>query len=374
MEPLLIQLALQAGRPLMNVVEQFYLQTNRHKRFPNLVQFKYSQLESDLKDKFVQQCRGLILDEADNWKVIARPLDKFFNYGEGSAATIDWNNAKVYEKLDGSLCIMYYYDGWRVATSGSCDASGNVGLSSRTFEELFWQVFMDKGFQTPTELCRNYTYMFELCTPLNRVVVDYGKSDLRLIGIRQRVTGQEVDISNSKQFDPVQKFDLRSMEDLMLTLDEMEPLKQEGYVVVDSNYNRIKVKHPGYVALHHMKSHFSVRYMVDLVRRAELAEVIAYFPEWSDILFSVKDSFDKLVDEIDRTYDLYKDIVEQKAFAQAVIKCRYSGVLFCLRNGKATSTRAFLKDMHIDTLIHLMGVKDSMEKLIQSSNLLKVAS
>jgi tRNA splicing ligase len=51
----------------------------------------------------VQECRGLILDESANWRIVAFPYTKFFNYGEEHAASIDWSTACVQEKLDGSL-------------------------------------------------------------------------------------------------------------------------------------------------------------------------------------------------------------------------------------------------------------------------------
>ena len=42
-----------------------------------------------MDNPIVQQARGIILDEAKDWKVVARPYDKFFNLGEGNAAPID---------------------------------------------------------------------------------------------------------------------------------------------------------------------------------------------------------------------------------------------------------------------------------------------
>jgi hypothetical protein len=48
----------------------------------------------------------------------------------------------VYAKEDGSLCQLFWYDNkWNIATSGSPDASGNVGDWGFTFEELFWKIW-----------------------------------------------------------------------------------------------------------------------------------------------------------------------------------------------------------------------------------------
>lgn len=65
------------------------------------------------------QCRGLILDK--DYNVIARPFKKFFNYEENKhTATADFN---IYEKLDGSLGIVFFYSGeWIIATRGSFES------------------------------------------------------------------------------------------------------------------------------------------------------------------------------------------------------------------------------------------------------------
>lgn len=56
-----------------------------------------------------RECRGLVLDEAKDWAVVAMPYTRFFNYGERWASSIDWATAKVFEKMDGSLMTMVRY-------------------------------------------------------------------------------------------------------------------------------------------------------------------------------------------------------------------------------------------------------------------------
>lgn len=70
----------------------------------DLVLLKYDQLNSDLGNEIVQECRGLILD-AHTFEVVCYPFNKFFNYGESHAADIDWRTAYVTEKLDG--CVSF---------------------------------------------------------------------------------------------------------------------------------------------------------------------------------------------------------------------------------------------------------------------------
>ena len=92
---------LRSGGKLAQLAEEFGITPRRHGRYPNLVLLKYSQINSPMAERIVQECRGLILDEADQWRVVSAPYFKFFNYGEPHVATIDWSTARVYEKLDG---------------------------------------------------------------------------------------------------------------------------------------------------------------------------------------------------------------------------------------------------------------------------------
>lgn len=70
----------------------------------NLVLLKYDQLNSDLGNDIVQECRGLILD-SDTFDIVSYPFNKFFNYGESHASSIDWDSAYVTQKLDG--CVSF---------------------------------------------------------------------------------------------------------------------------------------------------------------------------------------------------------------------------------------------------------------------------
>lgn len=81
--------------------KEYGITSKRHKEFPNLVLLKYSQIDSPKNHIIPCQCRGVILDEADDWRIISRPFDRFFNADEGVAAPIDWASAQVQEKCDG---------------------------------------------------------------------------------------------------------------------------------------------------------------------------------------------------------------------------------------------------------------------------------
>ncbi|HLX52813.1 MAG TPA: hypothetical protein VKR58_02675, partial [Aquella sp.] len=44
----------------------------RHNLYPNLCTFKYDMIEADFSNPITRECRGIILDQSQNWKVVAR--------------------------------------------------------------------------------------------------------------------------------------------------------------------------------------------------------------------------------------------------------------------------------------------------------------
>jgi hypothetical protein len=179
---------------LEELCARFGVRARRHGGYPNLVQLKYSQIFSPMHEPVVRECRGLVVDEADGWRVVCRAYDNFFNAGEPNAAAIDWQTARVYDKLDGSLMTLYYYRGeWHVASSGVPDAAGVADESGLSFSELFRRTWADLGYRWPAENEAGQCFMFELMTPQNRVIVAHERPRIVLHGARDLDTMRETD-------------------------------------------------------------------------------------------------------------------------------------------------------------------------------------
>ena len=83
-----------------------FIRTNHN---GDLVCFKYA-TEADFSDPLVCEARGIIIDVVQR-VVVCWPFDKFFNVQEQYAADIDWNSARVLEKIDGSMIKLFWYKG-----------------------------------------------------------------------------------------------------------------------------------------------------------------------------------------------------------------------------------------------------------------------
>ena len=348
---------LNAVGSLDTLVSQYALKAMRHKKHPNLVSLKYDQINSPLDRLIVQQCRGVVLDEADNWRCVARGFDKFFNYGEGHAAEIDWTTAQVQEKVDGSLCMLYWYAGeWQVATTGLADASGSVGgFWTGTFADLFWRAWLDEGYQlrnmAPTAKC--FTWLFELTTPHNRIVVPHTDYKLTLLAIRSP-QGMYFPLDDEMPFRMVRSFPLTSVGEIAASFEHINPLQQEGYVVVDGQGRRIKVKHPQYVALHHLKEGASPKGFVDVIRQGEVPELLASFPELEAQFTSYKARYDALCEQVATDYQALEHIPVQKDFALEAVKTTCPAALFAIRSKKAGSPRVYFAGCNLDNLVRLL--------------------
>lgn len=366
-----VQSFLRNRGTLDDLASGFLIKSRRHETHPNLISLKYDQ-KSPFASQIVRECRGLVLDESDDWKIISRGFDKFFNHGEGHAAEIDWKTARVQEKLDGSLCVVYFYRGlWNVATTGTPDGSGNVGLSipKITFAQLFHKVY-ESVTGEKFDGNRDVAYAFELCTSSNKIVIRHEVERVVLLSARSMITQEEIHPSIAvlglhKGIEFVREFDMSSVKSIIDSFDQISPMSQEGYVVVDALRNRIKIKHPGYIALHHMQGGLnSVKSMVEIVRSGEIDEVLVAFPEHRERLEIVSADYSKLVGDIESDYAVNKHIENQKEFALAVRGSRCASALFQVRSGRFGSVYEYLRDTNVNSLMLMLGYKETKQEEI----------
>lgn len=334
-------------------------------QYPNLYLFKYDQINSPMGEVIVQQARGIILDSSNGWNIISRPYDKFFNYGEGHAPAIDWDSARVQEKLDGTCIQMYYYDGkWEISTLGKAGATGNVGAFNNllTFNDLFWQVFQELGYSTPKD--KECTYIFELMTPLNKVIVQHTSNRIVLHGVRHTLSGEYMPLQDfSNGWEVVKEYSITpSIEEIKRAAGILSPMHIEGFVIVDKHYSRVKVKSPAYVALHHQISNLNncidlpslERALLELVKVGEEVEFLTYFPEHRQAVYSLQYRYHTLIEEITKVWEENKGITDRKEFALKVKDLPYSYILFSLLSNKVSSVKEAVQTLPVDKLHTLL--------------------
>jgi hypothetical protein len=233
---------------------------------------------------------------------------------------------------------------------------GLVERSGKTFAEYFWETFRAEGGTLPeaSDLC----FAFELMGPLNRIVVVHEKAWLRLLAVRDRATGQQFlpdDHAATVGIPAVQSFPLGTVEEIHASFDHISPVSQEGYVVVDGAFNRVKIKHPGYVALHHAKDGMGPKAFVEIARTGEVSEVISAFPEFKPLIEEARAKYMALIESVKASYAPIATIETQKDFALEALKTPYSAALFQLRKGVAVEE--FFRGVQVEKLMTWMGIE-----------------
>jgi RNA ligase len=232
-------------------------------------------LEASDSNPIASMCRGTVIcpenKVTDENQVVgafgymARPMDRFFNYGQEASAKINFNSKdiKIFEKLDGTCCIVYFdfvKNEWCVGTRSVPDADIPLDdVLKLTFRDLFEKALFEStklSFEKwVIDLNKNYTYICELCTPDNQIVVRYDDYKVFLLAVRNTQSGQEYPINIFNLTIPnCPNYNLSNLNDILSFVSSVNPLEHEGVVVLDEkSFGRIKVKSPSYLALNKIR-------------------------------------------------------------------------------------------------------------------------
>jgi hypothetical protein len=249
-----IQKFLRSDKTLSDLYQRFEIQNTISEDNTKVV-FNY-RLLSPLELKIVQESRALVL-ENNTWNVLSKAPDAFFavdeDYSKDVLDNFDWASAKAMTKLDGALVTLYYHDNqWNVCTRYSPDGnikvySVNASKSDITWFELTQLCVQEMGYswdEFTSKLNPDIFYTFELTSPENRVLVVYTDRKITLIAAIDRFSLKEIDIYDLEF--PALKVPYKTISNLddanNLILENNDPLVCEGFILIDKNFNRLKVR------------------------------------------------------------------------------------------------------------------------------------
>lgn len=192
-------------------------------------------------------CRGFIYD-IKTMEVIARPYEKFWNYGEEHAPDLDLDAPVVVtDKADGSLGVIYRdpNGGYAVATRGSFTSEQAIWATDTLQQYPYFNNHNDGLLRD------GYTYLVEIIYPENRIVVNYKDMQaLILLGAVEIATGSIESASDLQWYGPrIKEFSCATLREAL----EMEPRENaEGIVVRFQDGNMTKIKQADYVQIHRL--------------------------------------------------------------------------------------------------------------------------
>jgi RNA ligase len=269
-------------------------------------------------------CRGLILDE--NYNIIARPFAKFFNLGEYENQEIPNLKFNVFEKMDGSLGILYFYNNQAfMASRGSFNSDQSIKAN---------ELLNSKYANSLANLDQSKTYLFEIIYPENRIVLDYGDEEsLVLLAIIDTQSGDEFPLEDLG-FPVVKKYN--GIDDIQ-KLKALELSEKEGFVIQYSNNYRLKIKFSEYLRLHRILTQVSsINIWEYLKTEQSLDEVLEKVPD--EFYDWVKNTKNKLISEFEAIENQckkdFKILETQKETAIYYMNCNYPSILFAMMNNK----------------------------------------
>ena len=341
-----------------------------------------------LWDDITIQCRGLVTNSKG--EIVAKPFKKFFNYEEYKPEDIPNEEYVVYEKMDGSLGILFYYEyelsderryniwfnnNYETGMERFFDPNNLPDFDNPYYEPTpktkgEWVLATRGSFTSPQAIKgkeildrhdisawrKDNTYLFEIIYPENRIVVDYkGEEKLVVLGAIHTETGNEIPDSSlfflqESGFELVMTY--KTWGETYDLLKEEISNDREGYVIRFKNGFRMKIKGEEYKRLHKILTNFSSKDIWELMKEGKpmdefLDRVPDEFYRWVKQQVS---SFELALERISNhcskiheyfRYGKYNDVdpePSKKDFALHLEKCNvetfYRPILFAMWDGK----------------------------------------
>jgi hypothetical protein len=333
--------------------------------------YNYDILSTPHDDPIGQECRGLILDEHAN--VISMPFTRFFNSYEGAAAELDWFSARAFEKLDGTMIAIYSHrEQFFIQTRGSAMAEGLIaGLAESTYCDAVQAYFARKHGDYALwakDFAPGFIYIFEFVAPYNRIVTPYDRPDMYLLGIRNKADLQEAeswvvdDVARKHDFKRPFGMPCLALAGVKAMIEDLDPT-EEGFVVQDANFNRVKVKNPRYLAISRAVNageQLSAKHFAAVAINGDGEETKSYFPNYSDAIDFFVGLLIDIKADLHRLWAAYGGL-ERKPFALKIKNHPFSGVLFQMKGNKINTIEdglmqvkpqrlvEFAREYHADT-------------------------
>jgi hypothetical protein len=277
-------------------------------------------------------CRGLIVDK--DYNLVARSYDKFFTLDQIEDSGCDIlppknSRYEVSKKTDGFLGVMYFYQGR--------PEIGSRGSFTSEMADIATDMLYTQYFELLHTWDSNYSYVFEIIYPNDLLTIAYKETELRLHGVFNNETGEELSITEAPNFKELSEANF-PMELPVETGENWYGIEEfykrykfnddEGYVVTfpDSNWYRIKVKFDEYKVLSRAKTSIgapgSKAFINNLISGAteevldknpnlktaeRMASINAWYNIYDSIFVQAKNEFERLEAKHDNIPDFMKE-------------------------------------------------------------------
>lgn len=263
---------------LAQMREQKMVHTHVHPDQPLLIlNYTRTAQYKSVWNEVTTACRGIIV-HAGTGEVLARPFGKFFNYGESEELGQLHGPVHVTDKADGSLGILFHdvHGSPTIATRGSF-----TGEQATHATAVYRDRYASHWSPNP-----DWTYLFEIVYPDNRIVLNYGaQDDLVLLTAIETATGHTVAFADAVANWPgpvVETFGYSSLAEALAAPDRDD---REGLVVHFTDTDiRVKVKYTEYKRMHRLLTGCSARTLWEHLAVAACKDLVKDRRQWGSYL------------------------------------------------------------------------------------------
>lgn len=259
--------------------------------------------------KLINQCQGIIFEKETN-KVICMAYNKIQNLN-------DWNDLQKFTQdknindismeycEDGTVIRLYHYNNvWYTATTRCINANSSYWTSSKSFSEMFWDIFDEKYL---IDLDKNYTYHFIILDIDNRIVVKHEENSLVYISRIHNETFVEDYVNVFEKCERIKTTEKISDDQKMIYNDKKRGIIIKIYNNENNTYSSYLVNYEQYKELKSIRGNvprIGVRYL-ELVNQPEkLQRLIENYNEYYFTFSVAQHSLNKVISTI---YELYKE-------------------------------------------------------------------
>lgn len=288
------------------------------------------------------ECRGTMFEITDPAyadpihgvamkRLVSLPMEKFWNLNENPMTmNLDLSSIQSVEvKADGSLISTF-----RHINSINGNNESPLGIKSKTSIESDQVQAVEKFLALPENQAfaaelynlvhRDYTVNMEWCAPENRIVLGYQEPSLKVLNIRDHLTGFYVSKNSEDLLEFtetkarwIEEIKFQNPEQFIKSISSMQDI--EGFVAILASGQRVKIKTDWYVALHHTKDSVnSDRRLFEVVLSGGADDLRAMFFNDQYVLNRItwmqeftEEKYNKLSAQVENYYDANKHLAKR---------------------------------------------------------------
>lgn len=226
--------------------------------------YNYHPVKSPHGNSIVEECNGLILNK--DAEVVSMSFPRIYTMSEKCAPEMEWNRARAELQADGVLVVVFNYKNkWHIQTKTDVHAvepmvSYNISIRVGAMTVLDTMFEDKRGPFYPFEKCDmpNFCYVFEFVSPYNKYITPYHDANLILLAVFDKKNLVEMSDRWINQFQRnycdgwmfarPRAYGVEDAKYIGGLIEHMD-IKQKGFIVIDNEGNRVKIRNPVYRAL-----------------------------------------------------------------------------------------------------------------------------